>query len=154
LNRGRLISWGGTALLCGVGVLSALLEVLLIPLRAGSILIPVTLLFAIGGNMALPRLARVLLDTTAAMVSAFLAWLLPMLILSLMPRPEGDVLVRGGGGEQWVYYGVLLGGAVAGVATIVLHGAPRRPPIQQPPARRQPAQRQQLQRRPSPKRGR
>jgi hypothetical protein len=42
-----------------------------------------------------------------------------------MPRPEGDVLVRGGGGEQWVFYAALLGGAAAGTATIVLRGAPR-----------------------------
>lgn len=146
MNFGRLVNSGGIALLCGVAVLSALLEVLLIPLRVGTVLIPVTILFALAGNLILPRAARVFVDTSAAMVSTFLAWLLPALILSLLPRPEGDVLVPGGGGEQWVFYGVLLGGAVAGTVTIVLHGAPRRPPVPRVP------ERQQVQRRPSPRR--
>jgi hypothetical protein len=169
VNLGRLINPGGIAVVCAVGVLSAILEVLLIPLRIGAVMIPITVLFAIGGNVALPQLAKVFVDASGAMVAAFLSWLLPMLVLSLLPRPEGDVLVRGGGGEQWVYYGVLLGGAIAGTATVVLQGPPRRPPVAarpvgRPPVQRRPAQRPAAQRqssqprpgqrRPAPKRGR
>ncbi|MGH8962971.1 MAG: hypothetical protein ACRDWT_17585 [Jatrophihabitantaceae bacterium] len=123
MNLGRLINSGGIALLCAVGVLSALIEVLLIPLRDGTFLVPLTVVLAVLGNVVFPRLARVFVDTSGAMVVTFLAWLLPLLVLVLLPRPEGDVLVRGGGGEQWVFYGVLLGGAIAGTSTIVLHGA-------------------------------
>ena len=123
--RANLLGALGLLLLCAVAVLSALLEVLLVPLRDGTWLVPVAVLFALAGNVALPRLARAFVDTTAAMAAAFLSWLLPVLILALTPRPEGDVLIRAGAGEQWVFYGVLLGGAVAGTATLVLHGAPR-----------------------------
>ncbi|MEO8888639.1 MAG: hypothetical protein ABI301_01650 [Jatrophihabitantaceae bacterium] len=132
MSLDRLVNSVGILVLCAVGVLSAVLDVLLIPLRSGRVLIPVAVVLALAGNLVLPRAARIFLDTTGAMVSVFLAWLLPVLVLSLLPRPEGDVLVSGGGGDQWVFYGVLLGGAVAGTATIVLHGAPR-PPIPPPP---------------------
>jgi hypothetical protein len=116
----------GVVLLCGCAALAALLELLLVPLRIGTTLVPVTVLFALAGNVAFPRLAHVLIASPAAALAPFLAWLAPMLILSMTPRPAGDVLVRGGGGEQWVFYGVLLGGAVAGTATVVLSAPSRR----------------------------
>jgi hypothetical protein len=46
----------------------------------------------------------------------------------VFPRPEGDVVLPAGNGLQWVSYGVLLGGAVAGAVTVVRSGA--RPPAQ------------------------
>jgi hypothetical protein len=59
-------------------------------------------------------------------MAPFLCWLLPVLVLALLPRPEGDVVVQGGGGQQWAFYGLLLGGCVAGFATVVLTGPPPR----------------------------
>ena len=124
--RADASGWLGLLLLCGIGVLSALIEVLLIPLRAGATFVPVTIVFAAVGAHVLPRAARSFVERTSAMVLAVASWLVPALMLSVMPRPEGDVLVPGGGGEQWVFYGMLLGGAVVGTATIVLSGSRRR----------------------------
>jgi hypothetical protein len=119
----------GVVMLCGCAALAALLELLLVPLRDGTVLVPVTVAFSVAGNVAFPRMARALVESTAATLAPFLAWLVPMLILSMTPRSEGDVLVRGGGGEQWVFYGVLLAGVVAGTATVVLSTGRRRPPL-------------------------
>jgi hypothetical protein len=117
--------WVMLVVLCAAAVLSGVLEVLFIPLYVGSVLLPVVVPLAIGGNLLLPRLGRTLVPTGAGAFAPFLAWLVPVLILALFPRPEGDVLVPGGGGQQWAFYGVLLGGCVAGCASAVL-GAPVR----------------------------
>ena len=114
------LRWGGLVLLCVVAALAALLELLIVPLYDGGTIVPVTVLFGVVGNIALPRLARSFADRTGAMVAVFAAWLLPLVVLAMTPRAEGDVLVRAGGSEEKVFYALLLGGLVAGVATIVL----------------------------------
>jgi hypothetical protein len=118
----------GLLLVCAVAALSALIELLLVPLYAGGAIVPVTIVFGLAGNVALPRLARVFVDRPVAMVAPFVCWLLPMVLLALTPRAEGDVLVRGGGKEQWVFYALLLGGLVAGIATVVLNPVRPVPP--------------------------
>jgi hypothetical protein len=116
----QALRWAGLVLLCAAAALAALLELLLVPLYDGGTIMPVTVLFGIVGNVALPRLAGAFVDRTAAMVVPFAAWLLTLVILAMTPRAEGDVLVRAGGNEEWVFYALLLGGLVAGVTTIVL----------------------------------
>ncbi|MDQ2748207.1 MAG: hypothetical protein ABI775_04760 [Pseudonocardiales bacterium] len=119
--------WFGIALLCGCAVLSALLALFLVPLYAGSVLVPVAVLVAVASNVALPRLARSLVASTTATVLPFAFWLVSVIVVGLLPRPEGDVVLPGGNGAlQWVSYGVLLGGAVAGTMTLALSGS-RRP---------------------------
>jgi hypothetical protein len=120
----RLTTTAGLVLVCAVALLAALLEVLLVPLRSGTVFVPVTVLFAIFGNIALPRAGHVFASGKGPMVAPFAFWLIAVVGLSLTTRPEGDVLVPGGGGDQWVFYGVLLGGAVAGVSSIVLADVP------------------------------
>jgi hypothetical protein len=122
----QAVRWAGLLLLCVAAALAALLELLIVPLYDGGTIMPVTVLFGIVGNVALPRLARALADRTGAMVAVFAAWLLPLVLLAMTPRAEGDVLVRAGGAEEKVFYALLLGGLVAGVATIVLAPMPRR----------------------------
>lgn len=122
-----VVRWAGVLLLCAVGALAALLELLIVPLYDGGTIVPVTVLFGVVGNVALPRLARSFVDRTAAVVAPFAAWLLPLVILAMTPRAEGDVLVRAGGAEEKVFYALLLGGLVAGVATIVLSAPGGRP---------------------------
>jgi hypothetical protein len=121
----QAVRWAGLLLLCVAAALAALLELLIVPLYDGGTIMPVTVLFGIVGNVALPRLARALADRTGAMVAVFAAWLLPLVLLAMTPRAEGDVLVRAGGAEEKVFYALLLGGLVAGVATIVLAPMPR-----------------------------
>ncbi|MDT4978100.1 MAG: hypothetical protein QOG98_3858 [Pseudonocardiales bacterium] len=120
-------AWAGVALLCGCAVLAGVLALFLVPLYAGSVLVPVAVVVAVASNVALPRLARTLVETTAATVLPFVFWLLAVIIVGVLPRPEGDVVLPGGGGAlQWVSYGVLLGGALAGTVTVAMSGS-RRP---------------------------
>jgi hypothetical protein len=117
-------AWVGVTLLSGCAALAALITVFLVPLYAGSVIVPVAVALALAGNIVLPRLAHGLIERTAATALPFLSWLLVTVIVGLTPRPEGDVVLPGGG-VQWVSYGVLLGGALAGTTTVVL-SAPRR----------------------------
>jgi hypothetical protein len=120
------LAWAGVALLCGCAVLAGVISLFLVPLYAGSVLIPVAVAVAVVTNIALPRLARGLVATTPATVAPFLSWLVTVIVVGVMPRPEGDVVLPGGSGLQWVSYGVLLGGALTGTLTTVLSGS-RRP---------------------------
>jgi hypothetical protein len=118
--------------LCGLtAVLAGLVEVLLSPLYVGRWLFPITLLLAVGTNVALPLIARDLVDSTVAATLPVVLWLITVLVLSL-PRPEGDVLLSGGGGQQWVSYGLVLIGGAAGAITIALTArrSRSRPPAQ------------------------
>ena len=53
-----------------------------------------------------------------------LAWLAVVVGFGVLARPEGDVILPGGG-LQWITYGVVLGGALAGTVTVVLSGPPQ-----------------------------
>jgi fatty acid desaturase len=108
----------GIALLCGCGVLSALLELTLIPLYAGTVVVPVAALLAIAGNIALVLLARQLVAEGAVPILPFGAWVLTVLVVAGVPRPEGDVLAPGGKLE-WVTYLVLGGGLLSGIGTAI-----------------------------------
>lgn len=117
--------WIGVALLVASGALAGLLEVLLVPLYAGSAIVPVTVLLAIAGNVALPRLARVLVPRTGAAAGPFAAWLLVVVLFGVLTRPEGDVILPGSPNSlEYVTYGVLLGGTLAGTVTLVMLAPP------------------------------
>ncbi len=128
LRRDRVFDLVGVAVLCGCAVLSGVLELLLVPLYLGSTIVPVAVVAAVVGNIALPRMARTLIDSTAAAFAPFLAWLVVVAVVGLMPRPEGDVILPGGGTVQFVSYGVLLLGALAGTVTVVIGSTPPLPP--------------------------
>ena len=119
-------AWGGVVLMCGCAVLAALITLFLVPLRVGTVIAPVAVLLALAVNVALPRLARALVESTAATLLPFACWLIVVVLVGVMTRPEGDVVLPGGGGgQEFVAYGVLLGGALAGTVTVVLSGNPR-----------------------------
>ncbi|MCW2539858.1 MAG: hypothetical protein JWN95_1583 [Frankiales bacterium] len=105
-----------------VGGLAAMLEVLLIPLRISTVLVPVTVVLAIVGNTVLPRLSRALTGSTAGAVPPLAAWVLVVAVASTN-RPEGDVLLPGGGSVQYVSYGLMLLGLLSGVVAIALVSA-------------------------------
>lgn len=104
------------------GVLAASYEVLLVPTRWGSTLVPVAPVLAVLGNIALPAIARGLTDTVRSALPPVLGWLVGFFVLS-MARPEGDVLLPAGP-TTWVVYALLAGGAVAGVGTLVAASRP------------------------------
>jgi hypothetical protein len=116
----------GVGVLALCGVLAGVLSALLVPLYAGSTIMPVAVLVAVAANVALPRLARSLVPTTFAAALPFLGWLVVVLGFAFVTRPEGDVILPGGS-LQWVTYGVLLGGVAAGCVTLVLTTPPPAP---------------------------
>jgi hypothetical protein len=110
----------GVLLVALSGALAALIEALLVPLYAGSVVVPVAIVLALASNVLLPRLAHALVPTTLAALAPFGAWLAVILGFGAFGRPEGDVILPGSpGGVEFVTYGVLLGGALAGTASVV-----------------------------------
>lgn len=109
----------GFVLYAAVGGLSATFEILLIPLRIGSTLIPITIVLVVAGNVLLPRLSRNLNSATSGALPPIIGW---MIVLStfISSRPEGDVLLPGGGNVQYVSYGLMLAGMLAGVTSVLL----------------------------------
>jgi hypothetical protein len=125
--------WIGVVLVALSGALAALLEALLVPYYVGSTIVPIAVLLAIASNIALPRLARGLIPTTSAMAAPFVTWLIVMIGFGVIARPEGDVILPGGGGGlQWVTYGVLLGGALVGTVNLVVLTSPSARPASTP----------------------
>ncbi|HJQ01914.1 MAG TPA: DUF6113 family protein [Jatrophihabitans sp.] len=102
------------------GVLCAVFEVLLVPTRWGSTLVPIAPVLSVASNVALPLICRRLTDTTRSALPPVIGWLVAAFVLA-SNRPEGDVLLPAGD-TAWVSYGVLFGGALAAVLTLVLAG--------------------------------
>lgn len=119
MNESRWVTGVALLVLTLASALSGLIESMLIPLYAGSVLVPVAPVLAVLGNIAFAILGRRLDAGTPGAVVPFALWMLVVLVLSSWPRPEGDVIYPGGAGLDWVSYGVVLGGGVAGVATII-----------------------------------
>jgi hypothetical protein len=127
MTRSRLLEWLGVVVTCATAILAALVELFAVPLYSGATLIPLAVVAAVASNVLLPRLARALVPTTVAAVLPFAAWLIVVVVVGLMTRPEGDVVLPGGGSVQWVGLGVIFAGIVTGIATIVITLPPPTP---------------------------
>jgi hypothetical protein len=112
-------------LVCAAAALSALLELFYIPVYVGAAIAPFTVLAAAVGNVLLPRLGRAAWGSTAGGVLAVVFWLVPLLVLSLLPRPEGDVIVEGGQNQQYVFYALVLVGSLVGFASALVSAVGR-----------------------------
>jgi hypothetical protein len=111
----------GVVLITLTGALAGLLELFLVPLYAGSVVVPVAVLFAGVGNVVLPRMARTLVPRTVAALAPFLGWLIVVVGVGVFTRPEGDVVLPGSPrGLEYVVYGLLLVGVLAGTVSVVL----------------------------------
>ncbi|MDQ2796819.1 MAG: hypothetical protein M3Y06_06605 [Actinomycetota bacterium] len=119
-----VIAWLGVAVVVGVGVLAGVLECELVPLYVGGTVFPIAVVGALVSNIVLPRMARSLVPTTVAAVLPFLGWLAVIIVFGAGSRPEGDVILPGGGALAYVSYGVMLGGALAGMVSIVTSAPP------------------------------
>lgn len=116
---GGPLAWATMVVICACAVLSGLLEVLFVPLYVGSVIVPVAVVAALAGNVVLPRWGLQALHRGIGGALPALCWLVTVLGLATVPRPEGDVLVAGGNAQAYVFYGVLLAGAVAAMVTVV-----------------------------------
>ena len=90
----------------------ALVEVFWLPLRVFGVLLPVSVVAAVAGNLLLVGLAARLTGSRLAAVLPALVWLVVAVGGSLQ-RPEGDLLVTGSGALGLVSLAFLLAGVVA-----------------------------------------
>jgi hypothetical protein len=72
----------------------AVIEAFLVPLRIGSVPVPICVPLAVVGTVFLTRLAARQTGSVVAAALQPVLWLVTVVVLSL-PRPEGDVIVEG-----------------------------------------------------------
>jgi hypothetical protein len=124
----RSLGWSAVALCTASALLAALVESMLIPLYAGTVLVPLAPVLAIAGNIALPLLARTAVDRTSVAAAPFVAWLAVVVVLAGVSQSEGDVIYPAGSSLlQLQSYGVVFGGALAGAVTLMVIAYPAAP---------------------------
>jgi hypothetical protein len=130
MSRGRLVAGGVLVLVLAVWM--ALVEVFWLPLRIGGVLVPVSVVAAVAANLLMPRLGLRLSGSRLVAALTGVAWLV-VVVAGMIRRPEGDLLITGGGATGVVNLAFLLCGVLAaayGVGRAL--GGPR------PPVRREP----------------
>ena len=108
----------GVVLFMAIAVLSAVIEVVLVPVRIGTTVVPVSVALAVLGNICVPVLSRRAVPTTLAAALPAVAWVVTVLGLS-QARPEGDVLLVGTAPLVYVTYALLGVGIVTAMVTVV-----------------------------------
>jgi hypothetical protein len=130
----RRVGWGVVAVL--VATWLALAEVFWLPLRVGGLLLPLSIVVAVTANLLLPPTALRLSGSRVVAVLPGVAWLV-VVIGAMMRRPEGDLVITGGGATGTVNLAFLLLGVLAaavavgrllGGGRVVSPGAGSRPP--------------------------
>ncbi|TFV68269.1 UNVERIFIED_ORG: hypothetical protein E4P37_00870 [Bacillus sp. AZ43] len=120
IGRGIAVAAAGTWL--------ALVEVFWLPLRVGGVLLPVSVVAAVVGNLVLPALALRVSGSRLIAVLPVLGWIV-VALAGMVRRPEGDLVVNGVGALGVVGLVFLALGVTAGAFSVgrVL-GAGARPP--------------------------
>lgn len=109
VRGGGVLGWVELVLIVLAAVLLAVVECFLVPLRFGSVPVPVSVPLAIAGNVALARMAARASGRVLTAVIPPVLWLAVVLVLA-MQRAEGDLVVPG----TLTGLVFLLGGTVAG----------------------------------------
>jgi hypothetical protein len=120
----RLLGWAVLAVV--VSVWLALVEVFWLPWRVAGVPVPVSVLAAVAGNLLLVDGARRLSGSRLVAVLPAVVWLV-VVVAGATRRPEGDLLITGGGGAtQVINLAFLLLGVVAAAFGVgrALGGAP------------------------------
>ena len=121
------VCWGLTALV--VAAWLALAEVFWLPLRVGGVLVPVSVVVAVVGNLLLPTAALRMSGSRLVAVLAVVPWLV-VAVAAMVRRPEGDLVMSGSEALGVVNLTFLMLGVLAAAFSVgrVL-GGPRRPPV-------------------------
>jgi hypothetical protein len=124
-SRAEQACWGLTAVLLSAWL--ALVEVFWLPLRAGGVLVPLSVVVAVVGNLLLPAAALRWSGSRVVAVLPVLVWLV-VALASMTRRPEGDLVMNGVGASGVVGLAFLVLGVLAGAFSVgrVL-GGPVRP---------------------------
>ena len=125
MSRAR--QWSGGVLTLVVAVWLATVEVFWLPLRMGGVLLPISVVVAVVGNLLLPRLALRLSASRLVAALTGVAWLV-VVVAAMIRRPEGDLLITGGGATGVVNLAFLMLGVLAAAFAVGRAlGGPRRP---------------------------
>ena len=116
----------GGGLVAVAAVALAVLECFLVPLRIGSVPVPIVVPLAMAGNIGLARLAGRLTGSIVGAAVPPALWLLVVIVLAL-PRAEGDLIVQGSlTGLVFLFAGAVAGAyGVAAEITRRVKPAPR-----------------------------
>jgi hypothetical protein len=112
---------GGLVAVWGA-VVAALLEAFLVPLRLGGVRVPICLLLAVVGNIALMRFAHAVTGNRFVALLPGLVWFAITIVLSSQTAAGDTVLVGG----DWVPLALLLLGAASVAIGAYLVVVPRR----------------------------
>ena len=110
MSRTRLVAGGVLVLLLALWM--AVVEVFWLPLRIGGVLVPLSVVAAVGANLLMPRLGLRLSGSRVVAGLTGVAWLV-VVVAGMIRRPEGDLLITGGGATGVVNLGFLLCGVLA-----------------------------------------
>jgi hypothetical protein len=129
----RRLGWGLAAV--AVGGWLALVEVFWLPLRVGGVLVPLSVVVAVVGNLLLPAGALRFSGSRVVAVLPVVAWLV-VAVGSMVRRPEGDLVMNGVGAAGVVGLAFLALGVTAAAFSVgrVLGGSgrPRVGPVAAP----------------------
>jgi hypothetical protein len=106
------------ALICASAVLAGLLELLLVPHYVDGHIFPISVPLAMITTYALPKLGFWLIGQVRGAALPLVFWIVPVLTLGFLGRPEGDLIIEGGNNEQWVALAMIVAGAVVGFVVI------------------------------------
>jgi hypothetical protein len=121
------VCWGLTALV--VALWLALAEVFWLPLRVGGVLVPVSIVVAVVGNLLLPTAALRLSGSRLVAALAVVPWLV-VAVAAMVRRPEGDLVMSGSEALGVVNLTFLMLGVLAAAFSVGRAlGGPRRSPV-------------------------
>ena len=126
-SAGDRAGWGLTAVV--VAAWLALVEVFWLPLRAGGVLLPLSVVGAVVGNLLLPAAALRFSGSRLVAVLPAVTWLV-IAVGAMIRTPEGDLVMTGGGATGIVNLAFLMLGVLAAAFSVgrVL-GSPRPPAV-------------------------
>lgn len=131
MSRGRRV--GGGAVVLVLAVWMALVEVFWLPLRVAGVLVPVSVVAAVVANLLLPRFALRLSGSRVVAGLTGVAWLV-VVVAGMIRRPEGDLLITGGGATGIVNLAFLLCGVLAAAFAVGRALGGPRPAVREPAA--------------------
>jgi len=113
MSRGRTAETVGRGLtVVVVAAWLALVEVFWLPLRVAGILIPLSVVAAVAGNLLLPPVAHRWSGSRVVGLLPGVVWL-GIALAAMVRRPEGDLILTGGGAIGVVNLVFLLVGTLA-----------------------------------------
>ncbi|HEX6754777.1 MAG TPA: DUF6113 family protein [Mycobacteriales bacterium] len=121
-----MVGWVLAALVAVLALGLALVECFLVPLRVGTVPMPVCVPLALAGNVVLPRLSARLSGVPLTAVVPPVLWLGVVLVLSAQ-RPEGDLVVPGTATALVFLFAGSVAGAYGAASSITRATRPSRP---------------------------